>query len=600
MASNPIYQQNGNHANGKSSVNNGNSLHKSSSSHFNGTMPQPNGYRVAPSKIPTKAEIDYHLENFIMSRKIALNGGNELRIDDKNISLHLNNHNSFMASPFVQKPQFPNNLHFTETINESTIDNRPKRPHSIAVSSPINLNNDLNVATLTRRQKITTPNIVTGGMNKITTTSAGDQKYCSPINFGHFNGNSPSPGRFSLYTPPSPVAVSETNGMKQPPNVPQRRSQSIPRQAMTQNFPAPVTGVQTLNRPRSLDRQYNNVGNVRTTTASHSSPSAMKQSMTFHGQQMLQQACYQGEIYDEVGKKKERPLSFAYGTVPEQVYLENQLRMYQDQLKNITESMKKYQEQARILSELKRQQSLDRRVPTSKSDSKISQKLVSDEAQTPSHQLRLFLDSIRSSIKEPPCENDEKADETAEVNKVDEKINDGGLKTPSDQLRHFLDAIRHNQSIETHQRTTEIPKAIPEEKFEMKRSETFSQVTDNIKLLNQDLETFNDNSNVASSKDMDQILDDFNRMASLLKTNNSVDYLQKCSEALKKTTEQIRQMNGNNYSSDDSSCSTTPGSIREAVQSLMSQPRNGFQIMDDRMSIFMNIMEQQDRFSQVM
>lgn len=646
--------------------------------------PPPNGYRVAPTKIPTKAEIDYHLENFIMSRKIALNGGNELRIDDKNISLHLNN--PFVGSPYAQQQQqqqkaylqqqhqqFSNNLILNETINETTLgassigdQSRPKRPHSIAVSSPINLNtslnNDLNVATLTRRQKITTPNIVTGGMiNKITTTAAGEQKmnpqYCSPINFAqlnHFNGNgsSPSPGRmqapfrslkseFSLYTPPSPVAVSEGNGLqqKQPPNVPQRRSQSIPRQVMTQNFATtngqPISGIQTLNRPRSLDR-YSNVG-MRTTN-SHSSPhnqhiSAMKQSITFHGQQMLNQACYQSDIYEEVGQhlkqpqptqKKDRPMSFAYGTVPEQIYLENQLRMYQDQLKHITESMKKYQEQTRILNELKRQQSLDRQkpsVPMSKSDSKLSQNLklsttnlnaVADEVQTPSHQLRLFLDNIRNSIKEPSFENDvsdHEADGKSDaamkaVNKVDEKINakpnNVEVKTPSDQLRLFLDAIRHNQNIETHQRT-DVPKAIPEENFEMKRSETFSQVTDNIKLLNQDLESFNDNTNITSiSKNMDQILDDFNRMASLLKTNNSVDYLQKCSDALKQTTEQIRQLNGNsNYSSDDSSCSTTPGSIREAVQNLLSQPRNGFQIMDDRMSIFIDIMEQQDRFSQV-
>lgn len=717
MASNPIYQQNGNHANGQSSqnpafaaaamANNGTNLHKGSSSHFmisnnpmnNGTAgkvePPPNGYRVAPSKIPTKAEIDYHLENFIMSRKIALNGGNELRIDDKNISLHLNN--PFTPSPYnqqqqqfqqqkafmQQQQQFPNNLHFSETINETTLaapsavdQSRPKRPHSIAVSSPINLNtslnNDLNVNTLTRRQKITTPNIVTGGMmNKITTTAAGEQKmnpqYCSPINFAqlnHFNGNgsSPSPGRmqapfrslkseFSLYTPPSPVAVSEANGpqQKHPPNVPQRRSQSIPRQVMTQNFPTtngqPMSGSQTLNRPRSLDRYSN--ANMRTTN-SHSSPhnqhvSAMKQSITFHGQQMLNQACYQGDIYEEVGHmkqqqqqvpKKDRPVSFAYGTVPEQIYLENQLRMYQEQLKNITESMKKYQEQSRILSELKRQQTLERQkssVPSSKSDSKLSQNLkmssttslntVADEVQTPSHQLRLFLDNIRNSIKEPSFENDVSDHETdgsgsksdaamKAVNKADEKINvhqqtkpnNVEAKTPSDQLRLFLDAIRHNQNIETHQRT-DVPKAIPEvneENFAMKKSETFSEVTDNIKLLNQDLESFNDNSNMSSiSKNMDQILDDFNRMASLLKTNNSVDYLQKCSDALKQTTEQIRQMNGNNYSSDDSSCSTTPGSIREAVQNLLSQPRNGFQIMDDRMSIFIDIMEQQDRFSQV-
>lgn len=656
----------------------------------------PNGYRIAPTKTPTKAEIDYHLENFIMSRKIALNGGNELRIDDKNISLHLNN--PFVASHFTQQQQqlmqhqqqqkaflqqqhtFPNNMHFNETINETTLtassmldQSRPKRPHSIAVSSPVNLNtslnNDLNVATLTRRQKITTPNIVTSGMmNKITTTAAGEQKmntqFCSPINFSqlnHFNGNSssPSPGRmqppfrslkseFSLYTPPSPVAVSEVNGLnqKQPPNVPQRRSQSIPRQAMTQSFTAangqPISGVQTLNRPRSLDRYSN--ANIRTTNA-HSSPhnqqiSAMKQSITFHGQQMLNQACYQSDIYEEVGQhmknqqpKKERPISFAYGTVPEQVYLENQLRMYQEQLKNITESMKKYQEQTRILNELKRQQTLERQkstVPTSKSDSKLSQSLklssttslntIADEVQTPSHQLRLFLDNIRNSIKEPSFENDVSDHESEGkslkteapmkvVNKADEKINvqqtkpnNVEAKTPSDQLRLFLDAIRHNQNIETHQRN-EVPKAIPEaneEKFEMKRSETFSQVTDNIKLLNQDLESFNDNSNITSiSKNMDQILDDFNRMASLLKTNNSVDYLKKCSDALKQTTEQIRQLNGNNYSSDDSSCSTTPGSIREAVQNLLSQPRNGFQIMDDRMSIFIDIMEQQDRFSQV-
>ena len=717
MASNPIYQQNGNHANGKSSqnpvftaastVSNGSNLHKSSSSHFmisnnqvnNGNVskmepnvPTPNGYRVAPSKIPTKAEIDYHLENFIMSRKIALNGGNELRIDDKNISLHLNN--PFTASTYAQQQhfnqqkaflqqqhhqQFPNNLHFSEAINESTLvasttldQPRPIRPHSIAVSSPINLNtslnNDLNVATLTRRQKITTPNIVTGGMiNKITTTAAGEQKmnpqFCSPINFSQlnqFNGNgsSPSPGRmqppfrslkseFSLYTPPSPVAVSEANGLqlKQPPNVPQRRSQSIPRQVMTQNFTAsnghPVSGVQTLNRPRSLDR-YSNV-NMRTTNA-HSSPhnqhiSAMKQSITFHGQQMLSQACYQSDIYEEVGQhmkqqqqqKKDRPMSFAYGTVPEQIYLENQLRMYQEQLKNITESMKKYQEQTRILNELKRQQTLDRQkssVPASKSDSKLSQNLkssttsinaVADEVQTPSHQLRLFLDNIRNSIKEPSFENDVSDHETdgndsksdaamKPVNKIEEKINvqakpnNVEAKTPSDQLRLFLDAIRHNQTIETHQRT-DVPAVIPEtneENIAMKRSETFSQVTDNIKLLNQDLESFNDNTNITSiSKNMDQILDDFNRMASLLKTNDSVDYLQKCSDALKQTTEQIRQLNANNYSSDDSSCSTTPGSIREAVQNLMSQPRNGFQILDDRMSIFIDIMEQQGRFSQV-
>lgn len=676
----------------------------------------PNGYRVQPNKIPTKAEIDYHLENFIMSRKIALNGGNELRIDDKNISLHLNN--PFVTAAyaqqvqaqklFMQQQQQQQAIHFNEKISESTLPTeRPKRPHSIAVSSPINLqtstiNNDLNAATFSRRQMITTPNIISAGMmNKITTTSAGEnqqqqQKFVSPINFAQFNqvmnGSSPSQrfrmkNEFALYTPPSPVA-NVVNGtepqsqqqqqqqMSKPPNVPQRRSQSIPRQALSQQFNAsngqPISGVQTLNRPRSLDRYSSNVG-MRTTNSHSSSPhnqhiGAMKQSITFHGQQMLSQACYQSDIYEEVGhlkqaqqqqsqqqtpsNKKDRPMSFAYGTVPEQVYLENQLRIYSEQLKNITESMKKYQEQTRILNELKRQQSLDRTqypvkssVPMSKSDSKLSSNLklntmssttsintLTDEDQTPSHQLKLFLDNIRNSIKEPSFDDDT-IDPTDGLNvnnskkilnssnKIDEKITtttvnhqptmkpnnvDSTVKTPSDQLRLFLDAIRHNQNIETHQRAADIPKTIAEhgeENFEMRRSETFSQVTDNIKLLNQDLESFSDkNVNITNiSKNMDKILDDFNRMATMLKSNNSSEYLQKCSEALKQTTEQIRQLNGgNNYSSDDSSCSTTPGSIREAVQSLLAQPRNGFQIMDDRMSIFIDIMEQQGRFSQVM
>jgi len=724
MASNSIYQ-NGNHsqnsknptANAASMSSNGNmnstgSLHRSTSSNFtmtnngNAKMDQslPNGYRMQPNKIPTKAEIDYHLENFIMSRKIALNGGNEIRIDDKNISLHLNN--PFVTAAYaqqvqaqkllMQQQQQQQSLHFSEKISETTLPNdqpnRPKRPHSIAVSSPINLqtssiNNDLNAATFSRRQMITTPNIVTGGViNKITTTSAGEQqqqqqKFCSPINFAQFNhpmnGSSPSQrfrglkNEFTLYTPPSPVAPGVNNvdvqqQQQKPPNVPQRRSQSIPRQALSQQFNAaggaPISGVQTLNRPRSLDRYSSNVG-MRTTNSHSSSPhnqhiGAMKQSITFHGQQMLSQACYQSDIYEEVGhlkqqqqqqtgnKKADRPMSFAYGTVPEQVYLENQLRIYSEQLKNITESMKKYQEQTRILNELKRQQSLDRphpktSVPMSKSDSKLSSNLklnvmssttsintLTDEDQTPSHQLRLFLDNIRNSIKEPSFENDVsdlEADDDCNINsskisnKIDEKIttttvnhqpppmkpnNVETVKTPSDQLRLFLDAIRLNQNIETHQRT-DVPKTIPEigeDNFEKRKSETFSQVTDNIKLLNQDLESFSDkNLNITNiSKNMDKILDDFNRMASMLKSSNSVEYLQKCSEALKQTSEQIRQLNGgNNYSSDDSSCSTTPGSIREAVQSLLAQPRNGFQIMDDRMSIFIDIMEQQGKFSQV-
>lgn len=45
--------------------------------------------------------------------------------------------------------------------------------------------------------------------------------------------------------------------------------------------------------------------------------------------------------------------------------------------------------------------------------------------------------------------------------------------------------------------------------------------------------------------------------------------------------------------------SSTPSSIREAVQHLLSQPRNGFKIMDDKVSLFIDIMDAQERFSQV-
>lgn len=252
MASNSIYQNGKNsqqQSNGNGTTANvGNSLHKSSSSHFNlktgnggigvgSTQTLPNGYRMQPHKIPTKAEIDYHLENFIMNRKIALNGGNELRIDDKNISLHLNNPFASAAyaqqiqsqKAFMQQQSYSNNFIINETISETTLSPdqmRPKRPHSIAVSSPItltstSLDNDLNLAnTFSRRQKITTPNIVSGSViNKMTTTAAAGSGIvgASPINFSqlnHLNGASPNArgfpaarrSDFGLYTPPSPVS----------------------------------------------------------------------------------------------------------------------------------------------------------------------------------------------------------------------------------------------------------------------------------------------------------------------------------------------------------------------------------------------------------
>lgn len=677
MASNPM-------SNGNVHLNGG--MPKSSSSHMLTTPPvkqlsldsaMQNGYRMSPKvgKTPTKAEIDYHLENFIMSRKIALNGGNELRIDDKNISLHLNNP---FATPFAAQQhqqyllQQQQQILYNKGLNESYSDAslpRPKRPHSIAVSSPLNHGNDLKSTIYAQPSTLfsTSANMTNSSAAGI--VSHNSRAKITPLNFSqysHLNGsssNSPSRNQFHqqqikkefpFYTPPSPL-VAQSNGQQvpqlsqltqmpqitqhsqitqppTPPVVPQRRSQSIPRQSFSTNMTPIVSGVQTLNRPRSLDR-YNNQPQTQQTPPNRrlsqggtlTNGSGMRQSATFHGQPMIQagQLSYSTStesVSEETGaKRKDRPVSYAYGTVPEQVYLENQLRIYSEQLKTITESVKKYSEQARLLNELKRQQ-LKSTVPTSKSDSKISQKLSTmpeNDAKTPSHQLRLFLDNIRSSIKDPSAESDAES-EADDINKDDKIVEEEEPevksnvepKTPSDQLRQFLDAIRSNQVPETPKPPTTVPyrpKLSDLQHLNLNKTTTdsFSQVTDNIKSMNQDLEMFNksiDHHSLSNaSRNMDQILDNFNQMASLLKTNNSIDYLRKCSEALKQTTDQMRLCNAanGNYSSDDSSCSTTPGSIREAVQNLLAQPRNGFQIMDDRMAIFIDIMEQQGRFSQV-
>jgi len=127
--------------------------------------------------------------------------------------------------------------------------------------------------------------------------------------------------------------------------------------------------------------------------------------------------------------------------------------------------------------------------------------------------------------------------------------------------------------------------------------------------------------------DFNEILDSFQAMADKYKSKGSYDYLRKCSEALRQHSLQLKlqqqhqahqqqqlpahqqqqhqqqqqQQIQNGFASDDnsSSCSTTPGSIREAVQNLLLQPRNGFQILDDRMRLFIDIIDSQDRLSQV-
>ncbi|CAB3232985.1 unnamed protein product [Arctia plantaginis] len=44
---------------------------------------------------------------------------------------------------------------------------------------------------------------------------------------------------------------------------------------------------------------------------------------------------------------------------------------------------------------------------------------------------------------------------------------------------------------------------------------------------------------------------------------------------------------------------STPAAVREAVRHLLMQPRNGFPIMDQKLSLFIEILDAQERFSQV-
>lgn len=672
----------------------------------------PNGYTNAAAaaaattttsgkpKVATlsKQDIDYHLENFIMNRKIALNGGNELRIDEKNISLHLNN-------PFVGYAGAGNGTPVTglptstsyNTLGRASMRNyleensngsnsnsstltRPNRPHSIAVSSPLmtssHSNNDLKTSIYQN------PSVL-------------------------FNSPSMRQANHQYYAPQSPAnSLQQQQQQNQqkiqptPPAVPARRSQSIPRQTINQTLPNNNT--MTVARPRSLDRcngissQPPPVAARRMVQSHYANPNitrqnvpigGMRQSATFHGRSDLYQFPPNDDptagqnLTEESKKRNERPMSFAYGTVPEQVYLEHQLRLYTDQLRTITEGVRRYSEQTRLLQEMKRQRHQEQqhtpKMTNSRSEPRLKQsdlKLSTggDDAQTPSHQLKLFLDSIRSSMREPSeeqptvREDDEIDSEDEDSQRIDSKRNKvpspapshHDPKTPSDQLRCYINAIRSNQeppkpashyasSSDIKVTAANVPglgsanslrpklKELQNLSHSPNTTESFSKVTDNINIMNQQLEHLSTTTVAATSLanlrttkyNMDQVLDNFYQMASHLKTTNSVEYLRKCQEVLKQTTEQIRYLNAQKYannsgvnnanaaaatttntngnngnfydSHDDSSCSTTPGSIREAVQHLLAQPRNGFQIMDDRMKVFIDIIEAQEKFSQV-
>lgn len=436
---------------------------------------------------------------------------------------------------------------------------------------------------------------------------------------------------------------------------------------------------------------------------SHVAASGMRQSITFHGQLSRHTANSPGytsggmSFGDAVTKneadtssrpgvrrKVDRPVSFAYGTLRDQTYLENQLRIYSEQLRTITESVRKYSEQAKILSEMKRQQqqqqmkghleSPQKRSNLIQSDSNIYKEQVNAaEPETPSHQLRAFLDSIRNTMKDSDTEIVDGAASVpaslpaapssskskSENNPPSKSVE---AKTPSDQLRQFLDAIRSNQMPPNEQPDDLASAATRFSKFKEKMeharskstpnfdkyqtssnvSETFTQVSDNLRIMNEDLAALaaaspNKKPSIANYKlhltntaapatptttspmlqqacharkfgagaggTVDSVLDSFSHLTQNAHSIDTVDYLRKCSEALRHTSNQLRvaTMHNNTFtdSGDSSSCSTTPGSIREAVQNLLQQPRNGVQIMDDRMKLFIDILDSQSKFSQV-
>ncbi|XP_055308407.1 dystrophin-like [Sitodiplosis mosellana] len=354
-------------------------------------------------------------------------------------------------------------------------------------------------------------------------------------------------------------------------------------------------------------------------------------------------------------RKADRPVSFAYGTLPEQNYLENQLRMYSEQLRSITESVRKYSEQAKILSEMKRTQQMEKNRQLELSSPQETTALFitkADDMVISSKNLRLFLDSVRHKMNEiehvepsPPAPISSSSSSINQTQKtpLPKTSENGGIstktvteaKTPSDQLRQFLDAIRSNQLPEEDQ--SDLSSAADrfskfKEKMEHSRSKStpnfsqyqistnvnnsFSKLSDNLRIMNEDLEALavaTPQKNVLIQKampsitskktermDFNQILDKFCQMTNNTHSMETIEYLRKCSDVLKHSTNQGK-INNNSFSdsADSSSCSTTPGSIREAVQNLLQQPRNGVQIMDDRMKLFIDILDTQSKFSQV-
>lgn len=511
----------------------------------------------------------------------------------------------------------------------------------------------------------------------------------------------------------SSVAVhdQQRGALRGAPIVPHRRSQSTPRPAhnghnmlstsstggnnslaTTTTHSVSEAKKKSENRPKSLDRgvttylenvtvqssvnfnvmhstMYNQFATNHRASAKEllakNGIGGMKSSATFHGQCYLSTEAELGGIgggggggtlrggrinHEGIRQPSNRPLSYTGGSISEQAFLENQLRVYSEQLKTITESVRQYSEKAKLLSELKRQELLKNNnkkangysMPTSKSDSKLSLISLSSNSdltnpplnpshkQTSSHQLRLFLEDIRSNIRDSSVNSSmDLLDE--QVATIEEVSNNAGpaasttgplplpliyadpmRKIPSQQPPPIPERKRQTPSLTDKNAPALSAAAEPECKPDFKQAGN--------PLLNSISSSNNTNgtTKILRSNEMDfnQILDNFNCATKRFMGTNRADYREDYLTAMQRTSHEIRQAaqnikrnsgqgqqdpagNGGGSSDENSSTSTTPGSIREAVQSLLAMPRNGVQVMDDRMRLFIDILESQDKFNQV-
>lgn len=231
---------------------------------------------------------------------------------------------------------------------------------------------------------------------------------------------------------------------------------------------------------------------LSTSSLTSAASAKLRHSHTFDGseQQFGQSSSSAGE------RLSSRQLSFDYGLhnatatttttasttsaaiTSEKVFLEHQLRSYSEQLKSITESVRRYSEQAKLLSDMRNQRAEKQhavggagggvgmstnavrktRPPNSLPIDRIALPAMQPDVITPSHQLRVFLDSIRSTMQETtPASRPGSIDETPEVDTPDDDAADEDERlllaqaashpTPSDQLHSFLDEIRRSNVV---------------------------------------------------------------------------------------------------------------------------------------------------------